>query len=98
MTRSGELIKESMLMMADIQEEFDEQLVLLYPFRIKMDFSVRNVNFDMEPLDIRINKVETWLRENIDKDSYIAFPNERYMQYCFFNNEDDAILFKLTWT
>lgn len=84
--------------MADIQEEFDKQIVLLYPFRIKMDFSVRNVNFDMEPLDIRINKVETWLRENIDKDNYVAFPNERYMEHCFFNNEDDAILFKLTWT
>lgn len=77
----------------DSQEKF-QIMISSYSFKVRVEFlsSMLNIEFIDAIVDI-----EAWLKENINRNSYLAFPDAENWQYCLFNNEEDAVLFKLVW-
>ena len=65
-----------------------------HPFKI----SIRILTEKTSPIEFTnlLANIEKWLESNINRDSYLAFTNADWM-HCFFSNEEDAILCKLTW-
>lgn len=67
-----------------------------HPFKVSIEMPIGETP-TIKFLEV-IVEIKKWLKENIDEDNYLTFSGVGDWTHCFFNNEEDAILFKLTWS
>lgn len=72
----------------------DNNMTPLYPFKVRIEVQYNVSTYEIIAV---MGKIEEWLDENIDRNSYLAFPNPENWKECFFNNEEDAFYFKMRW-